>query len=151
MIEEEFLRDDVPELVARYRQQPIDEFKNHVAGHAIDTMRKFQYDPMDSSRDKVMRGLGNKILPSSTGGPFLLNENRKKSLKRVYQELTGCVKGFRRELGIPLNNTEPYEWGEIAMDDISDILSDFPQFQLIFDETELPLLDQTPLGKRYLT
>ncbi len=94
-------------------------------------------------RETALREWGKDQLPSTQGGESLFTTNRKLILKKVHQELQDCIKEVRRNSGIPLRNDHDYVWGINGADPPGEselIKSNVPDWQTIFDNSELPLL-----------
>jgi hypothetical protein len=92
-------------------------------------------------RKGVLRELGDKIFPPTKGGPSLLTEDQKRTLKILHAELQQCIRDIRRALDIPLKKDSSYSWGT---DESENIIEFFPKIEMLFEKKELPILTKEP-------
>lgn len=90
-------------------------------------------------RGQILRKWGRASLPNTRGGARILSENLKQILKTIHLELQECIDEVRRSCSdeIPLKDNKDYPWGA----DASEVIAfDVPDWEAIFDRSELPLL-----------
>jgi hypothetical protein len=96
-----------------------------------------------ADREKTLRELGQKILPSKRGGASLLTGIQLRTLKSVYLEMQEAIKETRRPLDLNQAHPDPDEAQQIRQRDLSKLC---PWTKSIFEPGEIKkiLSQKTP-------
>ena len=133
---------DIKALVVQFCNERVIDGEEIILATWRETMGRILEG---ESRDEVLRDSAKKLLPKTKGGPFVMNENRRKMVKRIYGEMKDCIKFLRRLMEVPLINSEEYSWGEEgAFRELNDIKLFVPDVLTVFEEKELASLDEIP-------
>jgi hypothetical protein len=101
-------------------------------GKLVSEARKKLLNGAD--REKILRELGHKVLPSKRGGASLLFGIQLRTLKNVYIEMQEAIKEARRTIDLNVNRPNPDEAQFLKWDDIIEL---WPEADTIFERAEV--------------
>lgn len=93
------------------------------------------------NRKTVLKDLGNKVLPNTSGGKLLQTFEQKLGIKLACDQMKECIREIRSALDIPLKDVAGYNWGEDYTEDIELM---FPDVKKILRQKELRLVSKRP-------